>query len=97
MAVGANNVLSIKATAPTIADHSKDGESQVTYIVSVLTLACVLSTAAVVLRLYTRSRILHTFGADDAVMAFTQVLTLASATTIYLGQCLCLFFLPTLP
>lgn len=81
-----DNPLSIKAAAPIPVDHSKDGESQVTYIVSVLTLACVLSTTAVVLRLYTRSRILHTFGADDAVMGFAQVLTLASATTIYLGE-----------
>lgn len=67
-------------------DHSRDGESQVPYVVSVLTVACVLSTTVVVLRLFTRIHILNTFGADDAVMGFAQVLTLGSAAAIYLGN-----------
>lgn len=67
-------------------DHSKDGESHVAYTVAVLTIACVLSTTVVMLRLFTRICILNTFGADDAVMAFAQVLTLGAAASIYLGK-----------
>lgn len=76
----------VKATESMEIDHSKDGESQVGYIVSILTVACILSTTVVVLRLYTRIHILNTFGADDAVMGFAQILTLGSATAIYLGN-----------
>ncbi|KAF3760371.1 hypothetical protein M406DRAFT_230293, partial [Cryphonectria parasitica EP155] len=61
---------------------AEDGASQTSYIVSLVVIACVLSTLAVILRVFTRARILHTFGADDAVMVFAQVLTLGSAAAI---------------
>lgn len=80
------SLVAAKATESMVVDHSKDGETQVPYIVAVLTVACVLSTTVVVLRLYTRLSILNTFGADDFVMAITQVLTLGSAAAIYIGE-----------
>ncbi|PSR81778.1 hypothetical protein BD289DRAFT_344539, partial [Coniella lustricola] len=64
-------------------DHSKDDETQVPYVIGVVTMALVLSTAAVGLRLLTRIRILHTFGPDDAFMAVAQLLTIGSAISIY--------------
>lgn len=82
----ANSVMSPKVNeAVTEIDHSKDSQSQVPYIVSVLTVACFFSTAVVLLRLYTRLRILRTFGADDMMMGVAQVLTLGSAAAIYFG------------
>lgn len=81
-----NEILTIKVAATVVADPSKNDESQMAYIVTILTLGCALSTIAVVLRLYTRLFVLHTFGADDATMAFAQLLTLASGVTIYLGE-----------
>lgn len=83
----ANSVMSPKVIeAATAIDHSKDSQSQVPYIVSILTVACFFSTAVVLLRLYTRIRILRTFGADDMMMGIAQVLTLGSATAIYFGM-----------
>jgi hypothetical protein len=67
-------------------DHSLDGQSQVTFIVSVLSLATVVSTAVVVLRIFTRSCILRTFGPDDAVMGIAQLLTIGAAIAIGLGM-----------
>lgn len=67
-------------------DHSLDGQSQVTYIVSILSLATVISTAVVVLRIFTRARILRTFGLDDAVMGVAQILTIGAAVAIGLGM-----------
>lgn len=83
----ANSIMSPKVSeaAAVTVDRSKDGETQVPYIISVLTVACVLSTAVVLMRLYTRLRILRTFGADDMVMGLAQVLTLGSAAAIYCG------------
>lgn len=75
-----------KATASAQIDHSLDGESRTTYIVSILTVACVLSTAAVIARIYTRLYVLHTFGRDDFVMGLAQVLTLMTAAAIFLGK-----------
>lgn len=69
-------------------DHSLDGQSQVTFIVSILSLATVISTAVVVLRIFTRARILRTFGLDDAVMGVAQVLTIGAAVAIGLGMSL---------
>lgn len=76
----------IGGSGPTNVDHSLDGQSQVTYIVSILSLATVISTAVVVLRIFTRSRILRTFGADDAVMGIAQLLTIGAAVAIGLGM-----------
>lgn len=67
-------------------DHSLDGESQTTWIISVLTVACILSTAVVMARMYTRLCVLHTFGSDDFVMGVAQIFTLMAATAIYLGK-----------
>lgn len=70
-------------------DHNKDDETQLPYVIGIVTMALVLSTAAVILRLVTRARILHTFGPDDAFMAAAQILTIGSAIAIYAGQSLC--------
>lgn len=86
-----NELVSVKAT--TQVDHSLDGQSQTTYIVSVCAVACVLSTAAVLARIYTRLCVLHIFGCDDAVMAVAQVFTLMTAAAIFVGE----FFAPNLP
>ncbi|KAI7776709.1 hypothetical protein LA080_004643 [Diaporthe eres] len=63
-------------------NHALDGQSQVTFIVSILSLATVISTAVVVLRIFTRARILRTFGLDDAVMGVAQILTIGAAVAI---------------
>lgn len=69
-------------------NHALDGQSQVTFIVSILSLATVISTAVVVLRIFTRARILRTFGLDDAVMGVAQILTIGAAVAIGLGMSL---------
>lgn len=76
----------IGGTGPTNVNHALDGQSQVTFIVSILSLATVISTAVVVLRIFTRSRILRTFGPDDAVMGIAQLLTIGAAVAIGLGM-----------
>ncbi|KAL1848500.1 hypothetical protein Daus18300_013601 [Diaporthe australafricana] len=72
----------IGGSGPTDVNHALDGQSQVTFIVSILSLATVISTAVVVLRIFTRARILRTFGADDAVMGIAQLLTIGAAVAI---------------
>lgn len=72
----------IGGSGPTDVDHALDGQSQVTFIVSVLSLATVISTAVVALRIFTRSCILRTFGPDDAVMGIAQLLTIGAAVAI---------------
>lgn len=67
-------------------NHDLDGESQVTWAVCIISFACTISTAAVVLRIYTRLCILHIFGSDDVVMGISQILSLAAALTIGLGK-----------
>ncbi|SPQ21469.1 304c17e9-557f-49a5-93ef-64b29e142d23 [Thermothielavioides terrestris] len=59
-----------------------DGESRVTEIVVILSVASVFSTLAVTLRCYSRGVILRSFGLDDAIMVPAQILTLASAVAI---------------
>jgi hypothetical protein len=54
-------------------DHSLDSESRFGEIVTIITVFSVLSTAAVALRVFARSHLLHTFGLDDAVMVVAQV------------------------
>lgn len=78
----------IGGSGPTNVNHALDGQSQVTFIVSILSLATVISTAVVVLRIFTRARILRTFGLDDAVMGVAQLLTIGAAVAIGLGMSL---------
>ncbi len=54
-------------------DHSLDGQSRYTEIVAILIAGSIVSTAAVVARAFTRFFLLHTFGADDAIMVIAQV------------------------
>lgn len=65
---------------------STDNETQVPYVLRTVGLTAGLSTVAVLLRTFTRLSILHTFGADDAVMLIAQVLTLGSAVAIFSGE-----------
>lgn len=67
-------------------DHDLDGQSQVTWILWVISLACIISTAAVVLRIYTRLRILPIFGPDDILMGIAAIISIAAATTVGLGK-----------
>lgn len=58
-------------------------ESQAPLINSLAIIFVALSTASVVLRLYTRKRILDIFGADDVTISIAQILAIAvSALTI---------------
>lgn len=84
MEMDPNHLVSVKATSEV--DHSLDGESQSAYIVSVCAVACILSTAAVLARIYTRLCVLHTFGRDDFVMGVAQAFTLLTAAAIFVGE-----------
>ncbi|GKT55941.1 integral membrane protein [Colletotrichum tofieldiae] len=59
------------ATA-SVVDHSRDGESRFAEILAILIVGSVLSTAAVILRAFTRIKMLHTFGLDDIIMVVAQ-------------------------
>jgi hypothetical protein len=61
-------------------------ESQVALINSLAILFVSFSTVAVLLRLYTRSRILGIFGADDITITVAQVLAIAVSVTTVLGK-----------
>lgn len=80
-----DSVVYRAATAVEI-NHDLDGESRQPFIISSLTVACVLSTATVIARLYTRLFVLRTFGRDDFAIGVAQVLTLMTAAAIYLGK-----------
>lgn len=67
-------------------NHALDGQSQVTWVVSIVSLACIISTTAVVLRLFTRLRILHICGPDDAFMGLAQLIAIGAAVAIGLGK-----------
>lgn len=67
-------------------DHSLDGESQVTWILSIVSLACIISATAVIARLVTRLRILRIFGPDDALMGLAQIIAIGAALSIGLGE-----------
>lgn len=82
----ANDFLPIKAAAVVI-DHSLDGESRTGYITAVCSVSIILTTVAVLARMYTRLCVLHTFGRDDFVMAVAQVFTILTATAILVGGC----------
>ncbi|SPO04190.1 related to integral membrane protein [Cephalotrichum gorgonifer] len=64
-------------------DHSLDGESRVAEVYAILSVGCVLTITVVGLRMYTRIRLLNSFGADDAMMMVALVL--AIGTTIAIG------------
>ncbi|ROV89608.1 hypothetical protein VPNG_10142 [Cytospora leucostoma] len=63
-------------------DHALDGQSQVAWAVTIVGLACVISTIAVVLRIYTRLRVLPIFGPDDVVMGIAQLITIGAGLAI---------------
>lgn len=52
-------------------------ETQGPLIISLATIFVVLSTISVVLRLYTRKRILDVFGLDDVTITIAQMLAIA--------------------
>lgn len=68
-----------------VVDHSLDGESRSTEIIAILTAGCVLTTAVVSLRIFTRSVLLRTFGVDDAFIIAAQVLNIGTTVAIGLG------------
>lgn len=68
-------------------NHALDGESKTGYIIAVCSVSIVLTTIAVLARLYTRLWVLHTFGRDDFVMAMAQIFTILTAVSILLGWC----------
>ncbi|GAB1314624.1 hypothetical protein MFIFM68171_04834 [Madurella fahalii] len=63
-------------------DPALDAESRVGEIIAILSVASVLSTLAVGLRIYCRAFMLRSFGWDDGLILPAQVLTLASAVAI---------------
>lgn len=69
-------------------DHALDGQSQVAWAVTIIGVACIISTIAVVLRIYTRLRVLPIFGPDDFVMGIAQLITIGAGLAIGLGESL---------
>ncbi|KXX73360.1 hypothetical protein MMYC01_209508 [Madurella mycetomatis] len=63
-------------------DPALDAESRVGEIIAILSVASVLSTLVVVLRIYCRAFMLRSFGWDDGLILPAQVLALASAVAI---------------
>ena len=66
-------------------DHSLSSQSRVKEIFAILSVFSILSTSVVALRVWTRARILRSFGIDDAVIVVAQVLTLGAAVAEGLG------------
>lgn len=56
-----------------VIDPSRNGDSKITLIVSVLSVCAFISTSLVALRVYTRAAILKGFGLDDWVLIVAQV------------------------
>lgn len=67
-------------------DHSLDGQSTSTQVIVALAVCSFASTLAVVLRIYTRTSILRTFGPDDIAMVVAQILTIGAAVPIGIGE-----------
>jgi hypothetical protein len=61
-------------------------ESRVTLINTLAIVFVVLSTVSVLLRLYTRKRILDVLGADDITISIAQVLAIAVSTLTVLRE-----------
>ncbi|KAJ4389543.1 hypothetical protein N0V93_007013 [Gnomoniopsis smithogilvyi] len=78
----ASDFLPLKAAVEV--NHALDSESKTGYITAVCSVSVVLTTVAVLARIYTRVFVLHTFGRDDFVMAVAQVFTLLTAAAILL-------------
>ena len=77
-----------------VVDHSLDGESRSTEIIAILTAGCILTTAVVSMRIFTRTVLLRTFGVDDAFICVAQMLAIGTTVAIGLGtwgQQPCLF------
>ena len=64
----------------------RDNESQTGKIAAVLTTFSVLSTTIVILRCYTRIRLLNSFGYEDVFIILAQLMAAASAIVIGLGM-----------
>jgi hypothetical protein len=67
-------------------DHSRDGETKVPEIVSIVTVCCTLTSTLVILRIVTRAWIVRAFGPDDWVLVVAQVFAVAAAVAIGLGE-----------
>lgn len=63
-----------------------DGQTKVPEIISIITVCCVLTSTLVLLRVVTRAWIVRAFGPDDWVLVVAQVLSVAAATAIGLGE-----------
>ncbi|KAK3936525.1 integral membrane protein [Diplogelasinospora grovesii] len=72
--------------ASTAPNHALDGESKKAEIISILSVCCFLSTALVILRVFTRSYVVRAFGPDDWTLVVAQVLALGAALTIFMEQ-----------
>ena len=66
-------------------DPSLSSQSRVKEIFAILSVFSALSTFVVALRVWTRARILRSFGVDDAVIVVAQVLTIGAAVAEGLG------------
>ncbi|KAH7123202.1 hypothetical protein EDB81DRAFT_665771 [Dactylonectria macrodidyma] len=67
----------------TVVNHSLDGESRSAELCIILSIFCLISTIAVVLRSYIRLVLLRAFGFDDGIMVVAQLLTIG--TTVAIG------------
>ena len=63
-----------------------DAETKMPQILGFLIAGATISTIGVVLRIFTRAKIIGKLGADDWTMAIAQVLALASCVAIGLGE-----------
>lgn len=70
-------------------DPSLSSQSRVKEIFALLSVFSALSTSVVALRVWTRARILRSFGVDDAVIVVAQVLTIGAAVAEGLGTLPC--------
>jgi uncharacterized membrane protein len=61
-------------------------ESQAPLINALAIIFVVLSTVSVVLRLYTRKRVLDNLGADDVTISVAQILAIAVSVLTILGE-----------
>jgi hypothetical protein len=68
-------------------DAALGKESQTALINSLAIIFVSLSTASVILRIYTRSRLLGVFGTDDVTICIAQTLAIAVSVTTILGTC----------
>ena len=67
-------------------DAVLERESQTALINSLAIIFVSLSTTSVILRIYTRSRLLSVFGADDITICIAEALAIAVSVTTVLGS-----------